>query len=263
MSFIKSTTLVIPDAHVEPDQDLIRFSKLGNFITEHRPDNIVFLGDFVSLDSLSAWDLGKSGQMEGRRYSEDCKAGIDALHAVLDPIQNLNQRLKNRKERQYHPRKVYCEGNHEERLARYLQTKSELSEHLSIYKDLKLESFGITEFIPYRQMVDIDSILFTHAVQNAANQGVAGKTALGSISQLVAKSVVQGHTHRAETMSFYRHGADDICQVYTAGCFFSHVPDYANGACTSEWVGISLLTHWKENRFDINQFALERLLEEY
>ena len=69
MSFIKSTTLVIPDAHVEPDQDLIRFSKLGNFITEHRPDNIVFLGDFVSLDSLSAWDLGKSGQKEETRRS--------------------------------------------------------------------------------------------------------------------------------------------------------------------------------------------------
>src|ERR1017187_4025055 len=73
------TTLVVPDAHVKPGEDLTRFSKLGNLITDKKPDHIVLMGDFVTLESLSAWDLGKAGKMEGKRYSEDCKAGIQAI----------------------------------------------------------------------------------------------------------------------------------------------------------------------------------------
>src|SRR6185369_3275942 len=80
------TTLVVPDAHVSPNQDLARFASLGNLITDKKPDNIILMGDFATLDSLSAWDLGKAGKMEGKRYSEDCKAAIQAIDLMLSPL---------------------------------------------------------------------------------------------------------------------------------------------------------------------------------
>lgn len=255
------TTLVIPDAHVAPGQDMKRFSSLGNLIIDRRPDVIISLGDFATLESLSAWDQGKAGKMEGRRYSEDCKACISAIDLMLSPLRRLQARQKKAKEPIYAPRIVFIEGNHEDRIERYVSTKPELSEHLDIEKDLQLEESGFTDFVPYRGFIEIEGVLFTHAVMNAANQACSGKTALSAIAQSVSKSVVIGHLHRFEAVNHYRHGADDIIQIVSAGGFFEHVDDYADGGLNAYWRGVLLLHHIqdKPGRFDLEQISIERL----
>jgi hypothetical protein len=257
------TTLVVPDAHAMPNQDLSRFSSLGNLIAEKQPDHIVLMGDFVTLESLSAWDLGKAGKMEGKRYSEDCKAGISAIDLMMSPVRRLQTRQKKNKEAVYKPRLIYILGNHEDRLERYLATKPELSAHLDIVRDLALEDSGFTDIVPYRGFVELEGVLFTHAVMNAANQAIGGKTALSAISQAVSKSIVIGHLHRLETMNHFRHGADDIIQIVSAGCFFEGAEDYADGGLNAYWRGVLLLTHYKQGRFDIDTFSTERLVELY
>lgn len=255
------TTLVIPDAHVGPNQDLSRFSSLGQFIVDKRPDNIVSLGDFATLESLSAWDQGKGTKMEGRRYSEDCRTCIAAIDLMLSPLRRLQARQKKNKEPLYAPRLVFIEGNHETRLSRYVESKPELAEHLDIQKDLQLEESGFTDFVPYKEFIEIEGVLFTHAVMNAANQANAGKTALASVAQSVSKSTIMGHLHRYETVNYYRHGADDIIQIVSAGCFFEHTDDYALGAMNAYWRGILLLHHIKgqTGRFDVEQISIQRL----
>ena len=62
------TTLVVPDAHVGPGQDLSRFDALSKLINDRFPSRIIFMGDFVTVEALSNWDLQKSGVMEGKRY---------------------------------------------------------------------------------------------------------------------------------------------------------------------------------------------------
>lgn len=245
------TTLVIPDAHVLPGKDLDRFYALGRLIVERKPDNIVIMGDFVTLESLSAWDLGKAGKMEGKRYSEDCFCGKQALSIIKEAIDKAG----------YKPNFVFVLGNHEDRLARYLATRPELDAHLDVVKDLELSRYGVTEIVPYRGFAELEGVLFTHAVMNAANQPVGGKTALAAIAQTVSKSVVIGHLHRFETVNHYRHGADDILQIVSSGCFFEGVEDYADGGLNAYWRGVLLLTHWKEGRFDIEQISTNRLAE--
>ena len=257
----EKTTLVLPDAHVAPGQDLSRFSALGNLIVARRPDNIISMGDFATLESLSAWDQGKAGKMEGRRYSEDCKACVSAIDLMLSPLRRLQARQKKAKEPVYTPRLIFLEGNHEDRIGRYVACKPELAEHLDIAKDLQLEESGFTDFIPYRGFIEIEGVLFAHAVMNAANQAVSGKTALGTIAQSVSKSVVIGHLHRFEVMNHYRHGAEDIIQIVSAGGFFEHVDDYADGGLNAYWRGLLILHHIKDKpgRFDIEQVSMERL----
>lgn len=257
------TTLVIPDAHVTPGQDLARFSSLGSLITERKPDNIVIMGDFVTLESLSAWDLGKAGKMEGKRYSEDCKSGMQAIDLMLSPLRRLQARQAKAKEPIYKPRLVFILGNHEDRLERYLATKPELSAHLDIVKDLELEESGFTDIIKYRGFIELEGVLFTHAVMNAANTPISGKTALSHMSQAVSKSVVVGHLHRFESVNHYRHGADDIIQIVSAGCFFDGVEDYADGGLNAYWRGVLMLSHYKTGRFDIETISTDRLLELY
>lgn len=257
------TTLVVPDAHVKPNESLERFSKLGDMIIDRKPSNIVLMGDFVTLESLSAWDLGKAGKMEGKRYSEDTKAGIQAIDLMLSPLRRLQARQRKNKEELYEPRIVYIMGNHEDRLARYVSTKPELAEHLEMGKDLQLEDSGFTDVIPYRSFIEIEGVLFTHAVMNAANLAIGGKTALATIAQSVSKSVVIGHLHRLETVNITRHGADDITQIVSAGCFFEGVEDYADGGLNAYWRGVLLLNHYKPGRFDIESISIDRLMELY
>lgn len=257
-------TLAIPDCHVSPGQDLTRFSALGKLIVDRMPNNIVFQGDFVTLESLSAWDLGKAGKMEGRRYSEDCNVGIEALQLLLAPLRRLQKQLK-RQGRSYRPRLIFLLGNHEDRLSRYVTTRPELGEHLSITKDLRLNELGFDEVIEYRGFVEIEGTLFAHAVMNAANQAISGKTALATMAQSVSKSIVIGHLHRFESVNHYRHGASDIIQIVSTGGFFEHVDDYAEGGLNAYWRGVCLLHHLPDapGRFDVEQISITRLKQKY
>ena len=261
--FVGGSTLVLPDAHVMPGMDMTRFSKVGDLIVDRRPTRIVLMGDFVTLESLSAWDLGKAGKMEGKRYSEDCKAGVQAIDLMLSPLRRLQNKQRKAKETVYEPRIVYILGNHEDRLARYVSAKPELAEHLEISKDLQLEESGFTDVVAYRGFIEFDGVLFTHAVMNAANLAVGGKTALATIAQSVSKSVVIGHLHRLETTNHYRHGADDIIQILSTGCFFDGVEDYADGGLNAYWRGVMILNHYKLGRFDIETISTDRLMELY
>ena len=242
-----STTLVVPDAHVGPGQDLSRFDALSKLINHKRPTRIIFMGDFVTLEALSNWDLQKAGIMEGKRYWEDVAAGREALRRSLKlPFG-------------YEPEVVYIKGNHETRLERYVETKPELTGMLDLVKDLQLAEVGITQVVEYRDSIEFDGVIFTHAPQNAANQAVSGKYAIHRAAEMSAKSTVFVHTHRNEGVNYYRHGAGDITQLKMAGAFFEHTDDYAYGGLNSYWRGLMLLTHWKDGRFDVEEISLERL----
>ena len=60
--------LIIPDSHAKPGVDNDRFSWLGEFALEHKPDVIVDIGDSADMASLCKYDTG-SVVAEGRRYS--------------------------------------------------------------------------------------------------------------------------------------------------------------------------------------------------
>lgn len=249
-----STSLVIPDAHVGPDQDLSRFAKAGQLMAERRPDRVITLGDWVTLESLSNWDLNKSGVMEGRRYKEDVEAGKEALRLLLEPSKKIAG---------YTPEVVFIKGNHSNRLDRYLDTRPELKQHLDLVQDLGLYELGVTQVVEYRDCYEFDGTLFTHVPQNAANQPVAGKYAVHRAAEQTSKSVVFAHSHRRESVNYFRHGADNITQVSMMGAFFSHVDAYAYGGLNAYWRGLAILTHWAPGRYDVEEIALERLLQMY
>lgn len=257
------TTLVIPDAHVSPGQDLTRFKKLGQLIVDKQPDRIISLGDFLSLDSMSGWDLAKSGNMEGKRYSEDIQAGKDALQLMLQPLKNMQGQQRYAGASVYTPRMVFIKGNHCDRVDRYLETRPELKEHMSVDKDLELNKFGFSDIVAYRESIEFDGVLFTHAPMNAANQPVSGKYAIHRAAEMTAKSLVFGHTHRQEVVNYYRHGSGELTQIVTGGALFEGTDSYAYGALNAYFRGLMLLTHYKEGRFDYEVISLERLNELY
>lgn len=256
-------TLVIPDCHVLPGQTLSRFDPLGELIVQRRPDHIVFLGDFVTLESLSHWDADKPLLMENRRYLNDIRAGREALQRTLAPLRALQDKQRRLKEKLYRPLLVWCHGNHEHRLYRYLEKYPALVGQLDLTKDLGLEEFGFHSVVPYKDYINLDGVLFTHAVINAAGQPTQGKYAVFRAGEICHNSVVFAHLHRKESVNFRRHGRDELIQCLSAGCFFEDTPDYARGGISATWSGVLLISHIDFGMFDVEEYSLERLRYEF
>lgn len=246
--FELQTTLVIPDCHVQPTDTMDRFTAINKLIKKYKPDNIVALGDFLNLSSLSHWEKNNKLKMEGIRYKEDIAAGNRALDAMFEGV-NLKKHNV-----------VWHLGNHDEWSYKYLEQYPQLHGHIDIIEDLRLRQRGIVNIVPYKKYSEIGGVLFTHAPLNAAGQAISGKFAAQKASEITAKSMVFGHTHALAEYSCQRHGSDDVIQIYIAGCYFDTIDDYAEGTTMSHNHCVSLLTHWAHGRFDIQQISKERMV---
>lgn len=241
-------TLVIGDAHVDQYQDLRRFRALGEYIRDTKPDNIVAIGDFMSMNCLSAWDKDKRKKMEGQRYEDEIYAGNYALDIMGKVPKNTHL--------------VFLEGNHEERLKRYLDYDPTFDGHVSIAKDLRLYERG-WEWVDYKCDYVINGVSFTHCPINGVGRAIGNPSVAQKALKLYHNSVVFGHTHTLDHAAEHRHGGAHLQQALSVGCFFEHVDEYAQGSITNYWRGLVMLNQYGENRFDIATVSMSQLLEHY
>jgi len=99
---IGKSICVIPDVQAKPGVDISHLTWIGNYLAEKRPDNIVCIGDFNDIPSLSSYDIGKA-EAEGKRYSEDIKFGKHAMGELLAPIKEHKQHSRY----MYNPKKDF------------------------------------------------------------------------------------------------------------------------------------------------------------
>lgn len=170
--------IVIADTQAKPQEDLSYMSWIGKFVNDKKPDVVVHIGDHFDVPSLSSYDKGKK-TFEGRRLKADIEAGIKGLelfHAELDD--------------DYHPRLVFCLGNHEQRIDRLANDMPELDGFVGTGL-LPLEEMGweVHEFL---KPVEIGGIFFVHYLANPFSGKPYGGSALNQL-KTVGNSFVVGH----------------------------------------------------------------------
>lgn len=249
--------LTIGDCHVDEEQSLERFDVASKFILDQKPDYIILMGDFLTLNCLSAWDKDKRKRMEGKRYASEIDAGNEALDRLQYDVVQYNKRKKRNKTKQYKPVWVYIHGNHEDRLARYLEYDPTFDGTVSVSKDLKLEERGFVE-VPYREWYYINGIGFTHIPFNKTAP-IGGVDITRKAQMVTVSSCVFGHTHEQHLSHVHKEGMPHLQDTYNSGCFFDKKEDYVHGRVTNYWRGLSILHNWKEGRFDIDSYSLGRL----
>ena len=253
--------LLIGDSHVDDEQSLDRFDITSDFILDEKPDYIISIGDFLTLNCLSAWDKDKRKKMEGKRYYKEIAAGNDALDRLTAGIEKENERRRKNKEKQYKPELVFIMGNHCDRLDRYLERDPTFEGHVSIEKDLQLYERGFT-VIPYREYYYINGIGFTHIPHNKTSP-ISGADITRKAQMVTVSSVVFGHTHEQHLSHVHKEGMPHLQDTYCCGCFFDKKEDYVHGCMTSYWRGLSILHNWKQGRFDVESWSLGRLERKY
>lgn len=243
--------VVIGDAHTDATQSLRRFKALGNYIAATAPDYVISIGDFCTLDSLSEWDKSKRGKMEGRRYDLE----IGAANRALDYLQHDGDLLDV-------SRWYYIEGNHEQRLERYLDYDPVMKGRVGIEKDLMLKARKM-KFIPYKDHALVNGITFTHIPIAGNGKPISNPYVARKALSLYAGSVVFGHTHTLDHCAEHRHGSPHLNQSLAVGCFFEHIDEYARGSKTDYWRGIVTLTSYHKNRFDMETMSMSQLLRKH
>lgn len=163
--------LFVPDTHV-PFEDPRAWSLMMTVARALRPEHIVILGDFADMWAVSAHDKSPT-----RRDSLDSE--MAAVAQRLNELDSLGARTR-----------VYCEGNHEDRLTRYItRAAPELFDFVAFPKIQRLAERGWT-WVPYREHHRIGKVFVTHDL------GQAGVYAAARARATMGGNVVIGHVHR-------------------------------------------------------------------
>lgn len=170
-----SRIIVISDLHA-PYHDKAAWECLLQVIRETKPATVVIIGDFADMYAISSHPKS----LDRKRDFANELAGVNA---VLDEL---------RKAAGDDCRIVWTEGNHEDRITRYLQSSAP---ELGGIKELRAEGLfkckeRNIEWVPYRRSIKIGNCSFTHDVGRC---GV--NTARQSLMDFGGNLVI-GHSHR-------------------------------------------------------------------
>jgi hypothetical protein len=168
--FSLERVLICPDVHV-PYEHERSWNCFLDVARRWRPDHLVILGDFADFYQVS-------------QYPKDPKRRL----TFEDEIAAVNRELRKIRDLTV-PHVIFCEGNHETRLSRYVAEKAPAFGGIIDIRAL-VDTSG-WDWVPYGHHAEIGKLSFTHDV------GHAGANAARQSVQAFGGNVVFGHTHRA------------------------------------------------------------------
>lgn len=206
--------LFIPDMHFPYAHDLTWRTILA-VATGWRPDIVVILGDFLDLYTCSEFDKDPSRKASLEHEIETANRELTRLGRIVDGA-----------------RVIFCEGNHEQRLTRYLQRRApELYGMIDMPSLLRIKDRG-WEWLAYKQHLALGKIHVAHDIGrcgvNAARQGIidfGGNLIVGHTHQasVVYRGNLRGERHVSITSGWGGDPAQvDYAHAHRANCEWQH-----------------------------------------
>jgi predicted phosphodiesterase len=165
--------VVVPDLHC-PYEDKKSVKAVLNYIKDQKPDRVVFIGDAIDMYSVSRFD--RNPKRANRLQYE-----LDRTIGVLEQFRLAAPKAK----------MTYIEGNHEDRMKRYLWKHPELHDlrclELSELLDLDRLDIGYVNEWYWK-----DTLLVTHGKR-------VNKYAARAELDDHGVSGVSGHTHKVQS----------------------------------------------------------------
>lgn len=237
--------IVIPDGQVKEGVNTDHWEWIGNYIAEKQPDNIINIGDFWDMPSLSSYDKGKLS-FEGRRYVKDIKAGRDAMERLLAPIRAVPG---------YKPIMDFTEGNHEVRAQRAADLNPEFSGKID-RSDFGIEEYG-WNFHPFLSVIKRDGIEYSHYFIS----GVMGRP-VNSAAVLLRERQCSATMGHVQHMDIAIHKKTLQTALFCATCY-SHDESYLGPQGNSQKRGIIVKHEVEEGRYDLMTVSLKYLQKAY
>ena len=244
--------VAIGDTHDQPGMNKDRFKWIARHIAATMPDRVVQIGDFASWDSVSTHEpIGSHGYSQRPSIKNDMESCEEAMALFYNEIRGLEIPME------------LTAGNHEDRIARFENSKPETVGSLYIqFEEMcgryrwRLHSYG--------QWLFIDGVGFTHVPKNIMGKPYGGQNSENAIANHATHSIVFGHTHRSTFRKTPKIGINNSIEVLNLGSAMpdNYIAKYV-GTATSGWsYGIFDLTikagHIVSHNF-INMAQLEEM----
>lgn len=243
--------LYIPDTQVKPGVPTEHIAWAARYAAAEKPDAIILAGDWYDMPSLSVYDEGKKSS-EGRRIADDLAAGTEALEL-------FGRELKKHAPRSYSPRRYVTLGNHEERIARAVETNAKLEGVLSM-EDLAFKRLGWI-VAPFLKPLDVDGITYIHycplGPNGRVNSGKFGAPSARLQAARMARSTVCGHRQGKDVAEIYTPGR--VIRGVIAGSFYQHDEKYLTAMGETYWRGVLMLNGINKGDFDLEEMSMARL----
>jgi len=199
-----------------PYEDPKSLSAVEAYMSDHKWDGYINLGDFLDLNELSSYNEGFPGRIEhGLGHS------IKRANAILDRHCAIIRK------RNPHARIVFLEGNHEYRAVAYRDKHTEQRDFLIIPELLKMKERGI-EWVPSWSKGEIFTVGKAHFVHGLTTS----KYHAAVMAAHYGVSIYYGHTHDVMEHPIVFKGHNDTIVGKSLGCLCSYDQSYLKGAPT-------------------------------
>lgn len=206
------TVLVIPDVHV-PYHDVRSLTALEGYMKDTRFDEVIYIGDFLDFAQISRFNKG-SPKEESRTLSEDYKIAGKILDRHISIIRANNKKAKF----------TLLEGNHEERIERWVAQYPQVEHMIEVPVGLKLGERGINWIRSFSkgELYKVGKAYFTHGLYT--NQYHAQK-----MVNNFGVNIYYGHTHDHQSFSKIFKGKDKVVEGMSLGCMCELEQSYMHG----------------------------------
>ncbi len=225
---IKSA-IILPDVHLT-DKVPIDYKPVKKFIKTFKPDEIILLGDFMDVESLSAWDYDKKRPMEGRRFVKE----VFNANEELDFLQKYSKKI------------TYIEGNHEDRVSRYLDKNPEMEGMIEVQEQLDLEGREI-DWIKMNDLYKKGNMYFTHGMYTNIHNARKHLQTLGC-------NICYGHQHGTQT-SMQNMKMQEPHMAYALGTLGDKAPDYMKNR-PANWINQFGVFYWNDKNGAFNLYPV-------
>ena len=248
--------IAIGDTHDAPDVDKQRFRWFGKYIRKVKPDAVVQIGDFITLDSCTHYipDDTYSARIEKPTFIKEMNSFDDACY-------EFNFGLKN-----YKVKKYITLGNHERRLWRYEDKNP------SFYNMGQREYFGICKkyewnVIPWGKYLMLGGVGFIHAPINPMGKEYGGEASEKNVANKSKIDIVFGHSHRAQDVRIPKISniKNDFTRILNLGCALphNHIEKYARHSLTGWTYQICEIDIWDNHIQEVKNISMESLENEF
>ena len=216
-------TVLLPDIHY-PHYEQRVMEAVNDFIEDYDPDELVYMGDQISLDCISGWNKRRPLLKEGLRLLKDYY-GFD--YHVLQTHETITR-----------PdiRRTFMIGNHEQRIEWYCEEHPELEGMIDIIRHLELEERGYN-IIPFNEIHTVGKLSVIHGFY--WNKYHAAKT-LEAFEGNVAYAHVHNPQMYAKVSPIDRKGYHTATSL---PCLCNIKPDYKRNA-PNFWInGFGIVEH--------------------